>query len=327
MLMTYLNHRVIYHKSKQMKAIILTEAGKNFGLGHLSRCVALKNHLTKADFEVEIYNRGDYKSDFAHNYDWLQKLDLVGNGADLIVIDSYYTQYEYYEYALKNARICVVIDDFSRIKYPKKVIVLNPALNAKRLYIDTENELFAGVEYGLLREEFNIREDKKIHKNIENVLIVLGGNDVQNNTQKVLDITQKELSYAKIDVVLPRYYEPLDYGFDVNIYANLKASEVKKLMLEADLVISGGGVTTIEVQSTRTPSIALEIAQNQSYQLRQWQKIGLRIAQNPFQLKGLIKSLVKFKDRNKVYNALSKIYIGGEIPRFVEMLQKRIKGI
>lgn len=308
-----------------MKAIIFTEAGKNFGLGHLSRCIALKNYLSKADFSVSIYNRGDYESEFAINYDWLHKCDISLCDVDLAIIDSYHAKYEFYETILKSVGICIAIDDFSRIKYPKNIIVLNPALNAKRLYVDIENELFAGIEYGLLREEFTTREPKKINKDIESVLITLGGNDKQNNTQKVLDIVQKELSYAKIDVILPKYYEPLDYGFEVNIYANLNASKVKSLMLGADLIISGGGVTTIEVQSTRTPSIALELAQNQSYQLRQWQRVGVRIAQNPFQLQKLIKSLVKFKYRNKVYNALSKIHIGGEIPHFVEILQDRIK--
>ena len=95
-------------------------------------------------------------------------------------------------------------------------------------------------------------------------------------------------------------------------------------MIESDLIICGGGVTAVEVQSTRTPSIALEIAPNQSYQLRQWQKVGLRIAQNPYALKPLIKSLIKLKDRNKVYNLLNKIAIGAELPKFAEMLKGRI---
>ena len=226
---------------------------------------------------------------------------------------------------LENVPLCVALDDFSRIAYPKDCIILNPALNAKRLYDDgIKNEIFAGVEYGLLREEFRTKEPKKISKEISKVLITLGGNDFANNTQKALDIVQKELSYTQISVVLPRYYEPLNCGFGTQIYANLSARELKDLMIESDLIICGGGVTAVEVQSTRTPSIALEIAPNQSYQLRQWQKVGLRIAQNPFALKSLIKSLIKLKDRNKVYNLLSKISICAELPKFAEMLKGRV---
>lgn len=307
------------------KAVIFTEAGKNYGLGHLSRCIALKSYLESADFAVEIYNRGDYESANAKNIKWLENPLPLLKGAHLVVVDSYYADYEFYDFMIKSAKICVALDDFSRIRYPKDAIILNPALNAKRLYgDDIKNELFAGIEYGLLREEFRNKEPKIINKEISKVLITLGGNDFANNTQKVLDAVQKELSYAQVSIVLPRYYEPLNYGFDTQIYANLSARELKDLMLESDLIISGGGVTAVEVQSTRTPSIALEIAPNQSYQLRQWQKVGLRIAQNPLALKSLIKSLIKLKDRNKVYNLLNKIAIGAELPRFAEMLKERI---
>lgn len=307
------------------KAVIFTEAGKNYGLGHLSRCIALKSYLESADFVVEIYNRGDYESANAKNIKWLENPLPLLKGAHLVVVDSYYADYEFYDFMIKSAKICVALDDFSRIRYPKDAIILNPALNAKRLYgNDIKNELFAGIEYGLLREEFRTKEPKIINKEISKVLITLGGNDFANNTQKVLDAVQKELSYAQISIVLPRYYEPLNYGFDTQIYANLSARELKDLMLESDLIISGGGVTAVEVQSTRTPSIALEIAPNQSYQLRQWQKVGLRIAQNPLAIKSLIKSLIKLKDRNKVYNLLNKIAIGAELPRFAEMLKERI---
>lgn len=308
-----------------LKAVIFTEAGKNYGLGHLSRCIALKSYLESADFAVEIYNRGDYESANAKNIKWLENPLPLLKGAHLVVVDSYYADYEFYDFMIKSAKICVALDDFSRIRYPKDAIILNPALNAKRLYgDDIKNELFAGIEYGLLREEFRTKEPKTINKEISKVLITLGGNDFANNTQKVLDAVQKELSYAQVSIVLPRYYEPLNYGFDTQIYANLSARELKDLMLESDLIISGGGVTAVEVQSTRTPSIALEIAPNQSYQLRQWQKVGLRIAQNPLALKSLIKSLIKLKDRNKVYNLLNKIAIGAELPKLVEMLKERI---
>ena len=307
------------------KAVIFTEAGKNYGLGHLSRCIALKSYLESADFAVEIYNRGDYESANAKNIKWLENPLPLLKGAHLVVVDSYYADYEFYDFMIKSANICVALDDFSRIRYPREAIILNPALNAKRLYgNDIKNELFAGIEYGLLRKEFRNKEPKTINKEISKVLITLGGNDFANNTQKVLDAVQKELSYAQVSIVLPRYYEPLNYGFDTQIYANLSARELKDLMLESDLIISGGGVTAVEVQSTRTPSIALEIAPNQSYQLRQWQKVGLRIAQNPLALKSLIKSLIKLKDRNKVYNLLNKIAIGAELPRFAEMLKERI---
>lgn len=299
-----------------MKALIFTEAGSGFGFGHLSRCIALKRYLLEAGFTVQIYNRGDFQSDCAINCDWLQ--NLHAKDANLAIVDSYYATYTHYETLLKNAGICIAIDDFSRIAYPKNTIILNPALNAKELYKNTPNELFAGIEYGLLREDFTHHSTKKINEVIENVLITLGGNPPQNTLQETIQITQSELKNAKISVISPHKIDR------VNCYTNLKAKEVKRLILEADLVISGGGVTMIEVQSMKTPSIAIEIAQNQRYQLAQWERFGVRSIQTPAQIPSVLKTL-NFKERTKIYSTLLQIHIGEAVPSLITMLKERIE--
>lgn len=299
-----------------MKALIFTEAGSGFGFGHLSRCVALKRYLLEAGFTVQIYNRGDFQSDCAINCDWLQNFNA--KDANLAIVDSYYATYTHYENLQENAGICIAIDDFSRIAYPKNTIILNPALNAKELYKNTPNELFAGIEYGLLREAFTQHSTKKINEVIESVLITLGGNPPQNLLQEILTITQSELKNAKISVISPHK------TCKAYCYTNLNAEEVKKLILEADLVISGGGVTMIEVQAMKTPSIAIEIAQNQRYQLTQWERFGVRSIKNPAQIPSVLKTL-NFKERQKIYSTLSQIRIGEALPRFASMLHKRAK--
>ncbi|WP_147289742.1 hypothetical protein [Helicobacter sp. MIT 14-3879] len=308
-----------------MQAIILTEAGNNFGLGHLSRCTALKNFLQKVNFNVEIYNRGDFISDNCINFNWLaeseaKKLESILKNKPLVIIDSYYANFEFCKYLVDNAKVCVFFDDFSRMKYPRGAIIFNGALNASKYYIDVENTIFSGIEYGLLRNEFLQREVKTINKDITRVLIALGGNDYNNNTQKVLEIIEKEIVYADIDVVVSNKHKPLNYGFNTNIHSNISARVLKNLMLDCDLAISGGGVTMVELQSTCTPTIALEIASNQSYQLRAWQKVGLRVANNTYQIKSLLKTLKKLKDRNKLHNKLLKINIGEKIGEFIQYL-------
>ena len=87
------------------KAVIFTEAGKNYGLGHLSRCIALKSYLESADFAVEIYNRGDYESANAKNIKWLENPLPLLKGAHLVVVDSYYADYEFYDFTeMKSSR-------------------------------------------------------------------------------------------------------------------------------------------------------------------------------------------------------------------------------
>lgn len=303
-----------------MQIIILTEAGKNFGLGHLSRCLALKRHFLKANFSVDIYNRGDFKSEDCINLDWFDMQNLKSIFSPIVIVDSYYTDFELCSYIADKAKVCVFLDDFSRMKYPKNAILFNGSLNAERFYIEVENKMFLGIEYGLLRDEFLKYEKKEIRQDILKVLIALGNNDYLNNTQKVLDIVTKELSYAEINVIVPNNHKPLNYGFNTNIYSNLSPRLLKDLMIDCDLAISGGGVTMVELQSTRTPTIVLETATNQKYYLKEWQKVGLRIAQNIHQIEFLIKTLKKQRHRNKLHNKLSKIHIGSKIDEFVRYI-------
>ncbi len=306
-----------------MQAIILTEAGKTFGLGHLSRCYALKEYLINAGFEVVIYNRGSFADSTAISYDWLNGVDKILSKKALVIVDSYYADFALCEYITKIAKVCVFFDDFNRMQYPSESIILNGALHAQRHYINVQNEMYVGIEYGLLRKEFRTKEPKTINKDISRVLITLGVNDEANNTQKVLEVIEKELSYATIDVVLGNKHKPLSYGFNTRVHSNLSPSVLKNLMLNCDIAISGGGITMIELQSTLTPTIALEIAPNQSYQLRAWQQEGLRVANNIYQIKSLLKTLKKFKDRRKLHNRLEKIEIGRKIPHFVNKLVKK----
>lgn len=309
-----------------MQSIIFIEAGDGFGLGHLSRALALKDYLTEVDFSVTIYNRGSFISDECIYLEWLDSnLDDLLKDKPLVIVDSYYTDFRFCNYLVSQSSICVFFDDFNRMIYPKDAIILNPALNAKRLYSNLENEAYIGIEYSLLRDAFRKKELKRIKKNIHKVLVTLGSNDAENNTQKILNILEKELKCELIDVVVGDKHPPLEYGFSTTIHSNLNAIELKKLMLECDIAISGGGVTMVELQSTFTPTIALQVAQNQAYQLRAWRDIGLRVATDVKQIKSLLKTLIKFKDRKKLSNRLEKINIGEKAKNLAKILANKYK--
>lgn len=308
-----------------MHVVIFTEAGTNFGLGHLSRCIALKSYLSA--FDVIIYNRGDYKSNDCIYLEWIDEkkevLDDILKSFPLVFVDSYYADYEFCKYVESKSKVCVFFDDFNRMKYPQDSIILNGALNAQKYYINVCNEKFIGIEYFLLRKEFTKKENKIINKDINKILIIIGGLDEANNTQKILEIVEKEFCYASIDVVLGKIHSPITYGFSTNVHFNLKPDIIKNLMLDCDIAISGGGVTMVELQSTATPTIALQIAPNQAYQLRAWQKEGLRVAENVYQIKKLLKTLTKFKDRKKLHNRLVGMRVGASIPFFInKIIQK-----
>ena len=308
-----------------MHALIFTECGKNFGLGHLSRCLALSDYLISCGFSVNIYNRGDYKSPLCINFDWLgiDNISPLIESNPLVIVDSYYVDIELANFITSKSKVCVFLDDFNRMAYPLEGIILNGALNAKRLYIDVKNEMYVGIEYGLLRSSFRKRENKIINKELQKILVILGGSDSDNNIQKILDILEKEIVYELIDVVVGINHCPISYGFNTSIHSSLSPSIIKDLMLSCDIAISGGGSTMVELQSTLTPTIALQIAQNQAYQLRAWRDVGLRVVDNVYQIKYALKTLRKFKDRKKLHSNLSKINIGTKVESFIQELVKK----
>jgi methionyl-tRNA formyltransferase len=120
-----------------MKALILTEAGSEYGYGHLSRCSALKQGLEHFGMEVAMFVRGDISNrDNFEKYEWLEKFDeTVLTGIDIVVVDSYHAPVELYERVAKNIRLCVWFDDTNRIEYPKgKIIDSNTPLLRKSFW-------------------------------------------------------------------------------------------------------------------------------------------------------------------------------------------------
>ncbi|MFN7088744.1 MAG: UDP-2,4-diacetamido-2,4,6-trideoxy-beta-L-altropyranose hydrolase, partial [Candidatus Paceibacteria bacterium] len=66
-----------------MKTIILTEAGKNIGFGHLTRCIGLYQGFKEKGLSVEIIVNADESVDFLlkgikhKKIDWLKNRRVV----------------------------------------------------------------------------------------------------------------------------------------------------------------------------------------------------------------------------------------------------------
>ena len=86
-----------------MNIIILTEAGKNIGLGHLSRCSALYEEAKEREINVRILVNGDYRDhgifpeleiEYVNWPDPLFVKSLISK-EDYVIIDSYWASYKY----------------------------------------------------------------------------------------------------------------------------------------------------------------------------------------------------------------------------------------
>jgi spore coat polysaccharide biosynthesis predicted glycosyltransferase SpsG len=252
-----------------MKVLILTEAGKSIGFGHLTRCIGLYQGFKEKGVDVEIVVNADSSVDFLlkgikyKKFDWLRKMEDTFKSlkkVDIVIIDSYLADLDFYKKVSEIVKIPVYIDDYKRLDYPKG-IVINPSIYGDRLnYPKKEGVRYLlGKQYIILRKEFWNVPKKKINKHIKNVLITFGGTNQQDLAKTIAKYLEDKFSF-NISIVDPN--------------KNFTAKDMLKLMLEADICISGGGQTTYELARVGVPTIGICFAENQLNNLKYGEKEG-----------------------------------------------------
>lgn len=258
-----------------MRIKILTEGGKNIGFGHITRCMALWQAVKETDRNIDtqfIVSADTKAKSFMRKskiaavcYDWYSNEDKLMKAIqpdEAVVIDSYLAPAGLYRKLSKKLYgHLLMIDDYSRIKYPKGIIV-NPSVSACKFKYERMKgrRYFLGNKYVILRKDFWKVPKLKMHMQVRNILITLGG---MENTELLKNIA---------------IWIKQKYDFNITLVDPLKtkytAAEMLKMMRGADICISGGGQTTYELARLGVPTIGIYLADNQKMNLECWEKIG-----------------------------------------------------
>lgn len=271
---------------------IITEGGKKAGFGHLSRCIGLYQALVKRKFHPQFIVNGDSSVNLFlkdTNYivfDWTKNkgrlLNLI-KGKDIVIVDSYLADKGFYKQISRLAKIPVYLDDNKRLEYPGG-IVLNSSIYADRLNYGVKNntEYLLGTGYSLLRKEFWKSKKKVIRREIECLMITLGGSDERKIMPAILNLLAKNYPHLKKKVIIGTGFKSQtinelkkikDQGKVLVYYPDAK--KMMKIMLESDIAVSAAGQTLYELASIGIPTITLMVAQNQLNNAKGWQKTGL----------------------------------------------------
>ncbi len=265
-----------------MKIIILTEGGKNIGLGHISRCMSLFNEAGKRGISVEFIINGEvgdvkFIKDIPFiNVNWLEKKFLYSciDSGDYVIVDSYIADKAIYDTIAELSKKALFIDDTGRLNYPKGII-LNPTLDAS--HIDYSNSaystLLSGSNYVIVRDPFIGVQRNHSGGRLKRILITMGGTDIRNTVPILLDTVCKKYSDIEFDVVIGskgKHWEcgKVSVSDNVFIHFNVNAAEMKNIMVKADLAISAAGQTIYELLATQTPFIAIQVIENQENNIR-----------------------------------------------------------
>ena len=264
-----------------MKVKILTEGGKNIGLGHVSRCLSLYDEVSKRKIPVDIIINGDVKNiAFLNgitfeNKNWLQKEFLNNHimSDDCVIIDSYNADKTIYDSIVNFSMKAMFIDDIGRLDYPEGIIV-NSSLDSNHIdYSKSPNSiLLSGSDYVIVRPPFVGIKREITFNGIKRILITMGGTDIRKLTPLLINNVCKILTNIEFDIVIgfkdaDELYKQF-LGNNVTVHYNIDAIEMVDLMMNCDLAITAAGQTIYELLATQTPFIPIQIIENQGNNIR-----------------------------------------------------------
>lgn len=242
------------------KILILTEAGKNIGLGHFTRCTAIKNCLEDYSYEVDLivnYDATKTTNIGFENVNWLNiKPEFFANKYNIIIVDSYLVSQPWL-LGLRNKQTIVVhIDDYNRINYPVDLII-NPNVFAESLdYSNQTANCIGGANYIILRKPFRIEKKKSNYNGKPRLLITLGGSDYRELMPRLIDWST-EIDLFKISIIVPEGIKISSK--EIRVLPLLDAQLMANEIIESEVIISACGQTLHEIASINRSTIGIGI--------------------------------------------------------------------
>jgi UDP-2,4-diacetamido-2,4,6-trideoxy-beta-L-altropyranose hydrolase len=276
--------------------VIRVDGGKNIGLGHIYRMIALAD-MIRGKFEVyfviseadqsvqEIVQKSNYSIlPLAKTISITDEIrQLVFNVLNklkpkLIILDGYNFKEEY-QIALKNKGFKLISVDGIYNSHFYSDAVLNYNLYADKNFYQKEKytKLFLGSSYAPLRKPFLKAAKTRAEPQItdKNLTIIFGGSDLLNLLIKILELIteNKQINdFNKVNIVLGKCYQHIDSlnGYIVdhslhntNILENLDAIEMVETYRNSEIIISPAGYSLYEIFCIGVPIITGYYADNQ----------------------------------------------------------------
>lgn len=274
--------------SNPVRLLICAEGGPQIGFGHVRRCLSLAAALRQQGAKVSFLSNEDpavtqqvSASDFEvipANPDvnaWEAIEQSRRQNAAIVVVDSYNFDTDDFRALMQAGPLVVALDDTAAIQLPVHMVI-NGSAGAECLrYVGLKDTQFVlGTQYVLLRPEFARDLHRVIADRVRRVLITVGGSDPHNLTPQLMKWTCQTLGAIDVDVIVGPLFEntaeieraKLELASPIVLHFDPK--DVRSLMLEADLAISGGGQTTYELAAAGTPTIAIRLSNNQTLNLQ-----------------------------------------------------------
>ena len=300
-----------------MNVIILTEGGKDIGLGHVARCSSIYQAFEQFNISPRFIINGDESvNSILSNIDvdiinWMENLSVISK-ADIVIVDSYLADIDLFDAISNTVPLVVYIDDNNRLNYPKGIVVNGTLYASNMNYPKRDNIMYLlGNKFIPLRKDFWNIPKLKINDSIDDILITMGGNDLRNLTPKILELLNNNFPTINKKVIISNSFEntveieKLE-NYHVELFYSPNSSEIIDIMSSVDLAISASGQTLYELACIGIPTIAVGIIENQKNNIENWKKQGfIEYAgcwNNENLLDNILDNIELLQDKNIRYN-------------------------
>jgi spore coat polysaccharide biosynthesis predicted glycosyltransferase SpsG len=270
-----------------MKVVIITEGNRKLGYGHIYRCNALYDAFLEMDIVPAMIVNGDDNAkemlDTRRHIilNWFDEQDRIFKNlkdVDIVILDSYLADINFYLKISELSQIPAYIDDNSRIEYPTGVIVNGTFFGDKVAYHKRSNiKYLLGSNYIPVRKEFWDIEKKEINDRVKTFLISFGAIDQNNLTAALVHMLSKMYHSANKIAVIGRgasniklVHEAADNN--TRIISCSDIDEYKKALMEADIGITSSGQGIFELARYGLPIISIGVADNAMDNIISWRK-------------------------------------------------------
>jgi spore coat polysaccharide biosynthesis predicted glycosyltransferase SpsG len=304
---------------KNKTLTIITEGGKVFGFGHITRCLSIANQFKKYNYEVNFIIDGDNSlNNILQNekfimFNWKNNQDRLLDilSSSLILIDSIeISDAQIKNIENKNMPIVFIDDESRRNILDSGFIVDWTVLGEKKNYFNPKKDnviYLLGSKFTPMREEFTNALLNPIRNNIQNILISFGGSDIRNLTPKVLENLNQHYPNVIKNIIIGDGFTNIKeiekfQIQNVNLIFNATSKQIVSLMQTADIAISAGGQTLYELARIGTPTIAILLVKNAIDDTIGWEEVGSLINigwwDDPMLVNNLVMAIKKLQDIN-----------------------------
>jgi spore coat polysaccharide biosynthesis predicted glycosyltransferase SpsG len=252
--------------------VVRTSASAASGLGHLRRCLALADALDARggrvafavdDPAADVFVRG---AGFPVEHVGGRMLPEPG-AADVIVIDGYQYDAALVAAARDRARVVVALEDLYDRVLPAHVVVHSGVEVVAGAY-PADTELLLVPVHALLPSEFAEVPSRVYGARVGRVLVSVGAADPLGAAASLTRITREAIPSAVVDVVVGPFFAEAAAAEDgVRLWRN--PANMRSLMVDADLAVTAGGQTMLQLAACATPMVAVSLFDNQDAQLRE----------------------------------------------------------